>query len=77
MAVKSDLEKAAALRRAKEEARKGKLEALKGLLSDEERSRLRDKQAEDAIKASGEYKPAFITNALIEAKENEILRGKM
>jgi len=33
-------------------------------------------QAEDAIKASGEYKPAFITDALIEAKENEILRGR-
>ena len=88
MAVKAEVDKAAALRSANEEARqqeqadreaeeaeRGKLEALKGSLSDEERSELR-LQAENAIKASGEYKAAFITDALIEAKENEILRTK-
>ncbi len=71
MAAKADRE---------EEAERGKLEAVKGSLSDEERLKLRPpppkKQAENAIKASGEYKQAFIADALIEAKENEILRRK-
>ncbi len=88
IAAKAEVEKAAALRSAREEARRreqadreaeeaerGKLEAHKASLSDEERAALRQ-QAENAIKASGEYKAAFITDALIEAKENEILRTK-
>ncbi len=88
MAAKAEVEKAAALRSAREEARRqeqadreaeeaerGKLEAHKASLSDEERAALRQ-QAENAIKASGEYKAVFITDALIEAKENEILRTR-
>ena len=55
--TKSEMEKAAALRSAKEEDR-------------------RQEQATEVIRASGEYKAAFITDALIEAKENEILRRK-
>ena len=59
----------------KEEER-AKIEAYKEALSSKERENLRQR-AESEIRSSGKFKEEFITDILIEAKENELLRGKM
>lgn len=59
----------------KEEER-AKVETYKEELSSEERKRLRQR-AESEIRNSGQFKEEFITDILIEAKENDLLREEM
>jgi hypothetical protein len=59
-----------------EEQRLAALKAQKESLGPDERAALR-RQAEDDIRRSGQFRPEFVTEALIEAKENEILSGEI
>ena len=72
-------ENAAAQREAeeRERAEEGKrIKAYKEGLNDDERSKLRER-AEAEIRDSGQYKKEFITEHLIEAKENNLIREQM
>lgn len=62
--------------REKEEQEREEMDAYKQSLSAEERAALRQ-QALAEITASGEYKPQFVNDILIEVKENEILRKRL
>jgi len=78
-ARKEEEERIAAERQADEKKReeeKAKIDSYKKALSSEERTRLRER-AEAEIKKSGQYKVEFVTEFLIEAKENELLRGQI
>ncbi len=78
-AKRIEAEKIAAQERAEEELREkeaAKIEAYKGSLGDEERAKLRER-AEAEIRDSGQFKEDFITDFLIEAKENEIIREQI
>jgi len=72
-------EKAAEEERSKREGEKGEreeIETQKAGLSEEKRAELRE-GAEAEILDSGIYKPGFISEPLIAAKENEILRKQL
>ncbi len=78
-AKKREEERIAAQRQAEEDRRgkeKERIEAYKETLSVEERAELRDK-AEAEIRGSGQFKEEFITDYLIEAKENELIRNEI
>ena len=71
--------KIAAQGRAEEELREreaARIETYKESLAAEERAKLRER-AEAEIRDSGQFKEEFITNFLIEAKENEIIREQI
>jgi hypothetical protein len=75
-ARKREKERMAAERQAEEHRReeeKARIEIYKGALSAEERAELRNR-AEAEIRNSGQFKEEFITDYLIEAKENELIR---
>lgn len=57
----------------KREEEKARIDSYKETLSSKERAKLRER-AETEIKESGQYKPEFITEHLIEAKESELIR---
>ena len=66
-------------KRAEEELREReavKIIAYKKGLSADERARLREK-AEAEIRNSGQFKEEFITEYLIEAKENDLIRDRL
>ena len=66
-------EKIAAQERAEQEEREtARIMAHKENLDANERAQLR-KRAEGEIRNSGQYKAEFITNYLIESKENELI----
>ena len=68
-----------AQKRAEEEKRERgltKIKAYKENLSHKERAKLREK-AEAEIRDSGQFKEEFITDYLIEAKENDIIREQI
>ena len=72
-------EKITAQKQADEDRRKeekAKIDSYKETLNSEERTRLREK-AKAEIRESGQYKPEFITEHLIEAKESELIRGQI
>ena len=78
-AKRIEAEKIAAQERAEEELREreaAKIETYKESLGAEERAKLRER-AEAEIRDSGQFKEEFITNFLIEAKENEIIREQI
>ena len=78
-AKRVEAEKVAAQAREEEELREkeaAKIEAHKEGLSAEERAKLRE-SAEAEIRDSGQFKEDFITDFLIEAKENEIVRKQI
>ncbi len=60
----------------KREEEKAKIDSYKETLNSEERTRLRER-AEAEIKESGQYKAEFVTEFLIKAKENELIRGQI
>ena len=60
----------------KREKEKAKIDSYKEALSFKEREKLREK-AEAEIKESGQYKAEFITEHLIKAKENELVRNQI
>lgn len=60
----------------KRDEEKEKIDLYKEALSPEERTELR-KTAEAEIKESGQYKTEFITDILIEAQENQIIRAEI
>ncbi len=70
--------KAVAGERERERRRKEKeatIKEYKGSLSPEERQKLRE-QAEASIRNSGQFKAEFVTEALVAAKENEIIASR-
>jgi len=73
-----EAERIAAQERAEEEMREremAKIAVFKESLSAEERTKLRER-AEAEIRDSGQFKEEFITDYLIEIKENEIIRDQ-
>jgi len=78
-ARKEEEERIAAERHAgekKREEEKARIDSYKKTLSSKERTRLRER-AEAEIKKSGQYKAEFVTEFLIEAKENELVKGQI
>lgn len=78
-AKRIEAERIAAQERAEEELREkeaAKIEAYKESLSAEERAKLRER-AEAEIRNSGQFKEEFITDYLIEVKENELIRKQI
>jgi len=64
------------LEREAEEREREKIEEYKANLSPENRAALRER-AEAEISAAGIYKPGFISEPLISAKENELVRKEL
>lgn len=78
-ARKREKEKAAAQKEAEEKRvaeEEEQIKAYKESLDAEERARLRER-AEAEIRSSGQYKKEFITDYLIEAMENNLVRGQI
>jgi hypothetical protein len=78
-ARRREREKAAVQREAEEKKmaeEEAQIKAYKEGLDAEERARLREK-AEAEIRNSGQYKKEFITDYLIEAMENNLIRGRI
>jgi hypothetical protein len=76
-AKRREREKAAAQKEAEERRiaeEEAQIKAYKESLDANERARLRER-AEAEIRSSGQYKKEFITEYLIEAKENELIRN--
>jgi len=78
-AKRIEAERIAAQEQAEEESRERKvaeIEAHKKSLGAEERAKLRER-AEAEIRNSGQFKEEFITDYLIEVKENELIREQI
>jgi len=78
-ARKCEEERMMAQKQAEEEERErelARIKAYKENLSREERAKLRER-AEAEVRSSGQYKEEFITEYLIEAEENDIIRKQI